>query len=66
LSGKTTRGPSRGVDIYRERLLELGKKFEEYRFDAGHGSLIVDEQIKQIAMQIAFAARNLSTQEPIA
>src|SRR5205085_388440 len=46
------RCPSRGVDIYRERLLELGKKFEEYRFDAGHGSLVVDEQIRQVEIQI--------------
>jgi dipeptidyl aminopeptidase/acylaminoacyl peptidase len=60
------RCPSRSVDIYRERLLELGKKFEEYRYDAGHGSLVVDEQIRQIEMQIAFAARNLGTKEPIA
>jgi dipeptidyl aminopeptidase/acylaminoacyl peptidase len=59
------RCPSRSVDIYRQRLLELGKKFEEYRFDAGHGSLVVDEQIRQVEMQIAFAARNLGTQEPI-
>jgi dipeptidyl aminopeptidase/acylaminoacyl peptidase len=60
------RCPSRSVDVYRERLLELGKKFEEYRYDAGHGSLVVDEQIRQVEMQIAFAARNLGTQEPIA
>jgi dipeptidyl aminopeptidase/acylaminoacyl peptidase len=60
------RCPSRSVDIYRERLLELGKRFEEYRYDAGHGSLVVDEQIRQVEMQIAFAARNLGTPEPIA
>jgi dipeptidyl aminopeptidase/acylaminoacyl peptidase len=60
------RCPSRSVDIYRERLLELGKKFEEYRYDAGHSSLVVDEQIRQVEIQIAFVARNLGTQEPIA
>jgi dipeptidyl aminopeptidase/acylaminoacyl peptidase len=60
------RCPSRSVDIYRERLLELGKKFAEYRFDAGHGSPVVDEQIRQIQMQLAFAARNLGTEDPIA
>lgn len=60
------RCPSRSVDIYRERLLDLGKKFEEYRYDAGHGSLVVDEQIRQVEMQIGFASRNLGTQEPIA
>jgi dipeptidyl aminopeptidase/acylaminoacyl peptidase len=60
------RCPSRSVDVYRERLMQLGKKFEEYRFDAGHGSLVVDEQIRQVEMQIAFVSRNLGTQEPIA
>ena len=60
------RCPARSVDIYRERLLALGKKFEEYRYDAGHSSLIVDEQIRQVEMQIAFAARHLGTQEPAA
>ena len=59
------RCPSRSVDVYRERLLELGKNFEEYRYDAGHGSLVVDEQIRQVEMQIAFVARHLGTQEPI-
>src|SRR6266571_3400365 len=59
------RCPSRSVDIYRERLLELGKKFEEYRFDAGHGSLVVDEQIRQVEMQIAFVSRTLGTSVPI-
>ncbi len=60
------RCPSRSVDVYRERLLELGKKFEEYRYDAGHSSLVVDEQIRQVEIEIAFAARNLGTKEPIA
>jgi dipeptidyl aminopeptidase/acylaminoacyl peptidase len=60
------RCPSRSVDVYREHLLALGKKFEEYRYDAGHGSLVIDEQILQIEKQIAFVARNLGTQEPIA
>jgi dipeptidyl aminopeptidase/acylaminoacyl peptidase len=59
------RCPSRSVDVYRERLRELGKEFEEYRYDAGHGSLVVDEQIRQVEMQIAFVARHLGTQEPI-
>jgi hypothetical protein len=39
----------------------LGKPFEEYRYDAGHGSLVVDERIKQVAMQIDFVARHIGT-----
>ena len=58
------RCPSRSVDVYRERLVALGKPFEEYRYDAGHGSLVVDERIKQIAMEIAFVAKHLGTTPP--
>ena len=58
------RCPSRSVDVYRDRLLELGKPFEEYRYDAGHGSLVVDERIKQLATQIGFVAKHLGTPTP--
>jgi dipeptidyl aminopeptidase/acylaminoacyl peptidase len=58
------RCPSRSVDVYRERLRALAKPFEEYRYDAGHGSLVVDERIKQVAMQIAFVAKHLGTTPP--
>jgi acetyl esterase/lipase len=60
------RCPSRSVDIYAERLRALGKSYEEYRYDAGHGSLVIDEQLKQITMEIAFAAKHLGTRAPIA
>ncbi|MEX2046678.1 MAG: alpha/beta fold hydrolase [Chloroflexota bacterium] len=58
------RCPSRSVDVYRDRLRALGKPFEEYRYDAGHGSLVVDERLKQVAMQIAFVAKHLGTAPP--
>src|SRR5207244_12108008 len=60
------RCPSRSVDIYADRLRALGKPYEEYRYDAGHGSLVIDEQLKQVTAEIAFAARHLGTQTPIA
>ena len=60
------RCPSRSVDIYEARLRELAKPFEEYRYDAGHGSLVIDEQIRQIEREIAFAAKHLGTNPPIA
>ena len=60
------RCPSRSVDIYQTRLRELGKPFEEYRYDAGHGSLVIAEQIRQIEREIAFAAKHLGTTPPIA
>ena len=55
------RCPARSVDVYTARLRELGIPYDEYRYDAGHGSLVVDEQIKQVAMEIDFVARNLGT-----
>jgi dipeptidyl aminopeptidase/acylaminoacyl peptidase len=58
------RCPSRSVDVYRDRLRALGKPFEEYRYDAGHGSLVVGERIKQAAMHIAFVAKHLGTPSP--
>ena len=58
------RCPSRSVDVYRDRLRALEKPFEEYRYDAGHGSLVVDERIKQITMEIAFVAKHLGTTPP--
>ena len=55
------RCPSRSVDVYVERLKQLGKPYEEYRYDAGHGSLVVDESLKQLAMEIDFVSRHLGT-----
>ncbi len=53
------RCPARGVDVYTERLRALGTPYREYRYDAGHGSLVIDEQIKQIGMELEFAAEAL-------
>jgi len=58
------RCPSRSVDVYRDRLRALGKPFEEYRYDAGHGSLVIDERLRQVAMQIEFVAKHLGTTPP--
>jgi dipeptidyl aminopeptidase/acylaminoacyl peptidase len=58
------RCPSRSVDVYVERLRALGKTFSEYRYDAGHGSLVVDERIKQVEMEIAFVSEHLGTTAP--
>ena len=55
------RCPSRSVDVYVERLKQLGKPYEEYRYDAGHGSLVVDESLKQLGMEIDFVAKHLGT-----
>ncbi|MGI8697120.1 MAG: prolyl oligopeptidase family serine peptidase [Mycobacteriales bacterium] len=53
------RCPIRQIDNYIERLVALGKAHEVYRFDAGHGSLVVDEQIRQMAAELDFLARHV-------
>ena len=60
------RCPARSVDLYTARLRELGIPYEEYRYDAGHGSVVVAEQIKQLGMQLDFAAKHLGTTPAIA
>jgi hypothetical protein len=49
---------------YLARLRELGRSHEYYEFDAGHGSLVIEEQIRQAEMQLAFAHRHLGTPAP--
>ncbi len=55
------RCPIRGIDNYVTRLRELGKEHDVLRFDAGHGSMKVDERISHLAAQIDFAAARLGT-----
>ncbi|MFB4316352.1 prolyl oligopeptidase family serine peptidase [Actinomadura sp. 21ATH] len=53
------RCPIRQIDNYLARLAELGREHEVYRYDAGHGSLVVEERIKQMEAEISFARRHL-------
>ncbi|MCO6007177.1 prolyl oligopeptidase family serine peptidase [Actinoallomurus purpureus] len=53
------RCPIRQIDNYLARLRELGKEHEVYRYDAGHGSLVVEERIRQMAATIDFARKHL-------
>jgi dienelactone hydrolase len=59
------RCPIRQIENYLARLRALGKTFDVYRYEAGHGSLVIDEQIGQIERQLAFAARHLGTAAPL-
>lgn len=59
------RCPIRQIDNYLARLRELGKQHEVYRYDAGHGSLVMDEVIRQTEMQIGFAGRHVGTPPPL-
>lgn len=51
------RCPVRQINTYLGRLAELGAHHEVYWFDAGHRVLVVDEIIRQAALQVDFARR---------
>ncbi|MFE0462613.1 S9 family peptidase [Kitasatospora sp. NPDC058965] len=53
------RCPIRQIENYVARLEELKVPHEVYRYDAGHGSLVVEERIKQLRLEIDFARRHL-------
>jgi dipeptidyl aminopeptidase/acylaminoacyl peptidase len=53
------RCPIRQIDNYLARLEELGKPHEVYRFDAGHGSLVIEETIHQVEVALDFALRHV-------
>ena len=58
------RCPIRQIDNYIARLQELGIPHEVYRYDAGHGSLVTDEAIRQAEVMLAFASQHLGTPAP--
>ncbi|GAA3891341.1 prolyl oligopeptidase family serine peptidase [Saccharothrix violaceirubra] len=53
------RCPIRQIDNYLDRLAARGARYEVYRYDAGHGSLVVAETIRQTAAEVAFVGRVL-------
>ena len=54
------RCPIRQIDNYLDRLRDRGADFSVYRFDAGHGTLVVDERIRQTEAQLNFARTHLA------
>ncbi|SFP66377.1 Dipeptidyl aminopeptidase/acylaminoacyl peptidase [Amycolatopsis arida] len=53
------RCPIRQIENYLDRLAARGVPYEFYRYDAGHGSLVIAETIKQTAIEVHFALRAL-------
>ena len=51
------RCPIRQVDNYLDALAAREATYEVSRFDAGHGSLVVEETMRHAATEIAFARR---------
>ncbi|MDQ1663886.1 MAG: hypothetical protein QOJ68_3866 [Blastococcus sp.] len=54
------RCPIRQIDNYLDALTERGLPHEVYRYDAGHGSLVIEETIRQVALALNFALRHVS------
>ena len=59
------RCPIRQIENYLARLADRAAPHEVYRFDAGHGSLVNDERVRQMRTELAFAARHLGTARPL-
>ncbi|SFD87623.1 Dipeptidyl aminopeptidase/acylaminoacyl peptidase [Actinopolyspora alba] len=55
------RCPIQQVLNYLDRLGEREVPFEFYRYDAGHGSLVIAETLKQVATEIHFARRTVGS-----
>jgi dienelactone hydrolase len=53
------RCPIRQIDNYLAALTEREKPHEVYRFDAGHGSLVIEETIRQVDAALDFALRHV-------
>ena len=58
------RCPIRQIDNWIAAAQSLGKAVEVYRFDAGHGSLVVDERVRQMRAELEFVARHLGLTMP--
>ncbi len=57
------RCPIRQIDNYLDVLAERGARYAVYRYDAGHGSMVVAERLRQLSCEIAFVRDVL---EPVA
>jgi dipeptidyl aminopeptidase/acylaminoacyl peptidase len=58
------RCPIRQIENYLAKLAEREVPHEVYRYDAGHGSLVDDERVRQAETEFSFTTRYL-LQEPI-
>ncbi|WP_413451520.1 prolyl oligopeptidase family serine peptidase [Georgenia phoenicis] len=54
------RCPLRQVQRYADALRERGGVVELYQYGGGHGSLVVDERLTQMRLQLDFVSRHLS------
>ncbi|WP_111767926.1 prolyl oligopeptidase family serine peptidase [Nakamurella deserti] len=54
------RTPIRQVENYLDGLAAGGHRYEVYRYDAGHGSMVVAERMRQVAVELDFVRRVLA------
>jgi dipeptidyl aminopeptidase/acylaminoacyl peptidase len=54
------RTPIRQVENYLDALARSGSRYEVYRYDAGHGSMVVAERMRQVAVEVDFVRRVLA------
>jgi len=59
------RCPIRQIESYVRGLEGLEKPHKVYRYDAGHGSMVIEETLRQAEMRLAFAAKHLGTPGPM-
>jgi dipeptidyl aminopeptidase/acylaminoacyl peptidase len=59
-----SRCPIRQVLNYVEALQARGGEVELYRFDAGHGSMVIDERVRQMRAELAFVLPRLGLRDP--
>ncbi|WP_426563979.1 prolyl oligopeptidase family serine peptidase [Angustibacter sp. McL0619] len=53
------RCPIRQIENYLVRLAERGVPHQVYRYDAGHGSMVDDERVRQMRVELDFALEHL-------
>ncbi|RZS91793.1 dipeptidyl aminopeptidase/acylaminoacyl peptidase [Motilibacter rhizosphaerae] len=58
------RCPIRQIENYLAALDARGQAYELYRYDAGHGSLVVEERVKQMRLELEFLCRHLGLPVP--
>jgi dienelactone hydrolase len=58
------RCPIRQIDNWLDAAAQRGKDVEVYRYDAGHGSLVVEERVRQMRVELEFVARRLGLPAP--
>jgi len=58
------RCPIRQIENWLAAAASHGTQVEVYRYDAGHGSLVVEERIRQMRAELSFVARHLGLEPP--